>query len=377
MASITLPYETRRYLRNVNWLLIAACVLITLFGVLIIQSAGLHTDGAQAEYRKQLLYMGLGLVVMYVLSRTDYRNLARWAPALYVVNLLLLLFILKGGHASHGAQRWISIGPLGTFQPSEPAKLVLAIALAWVLTKGEYTRLRDLWKPLLLVAVPAVLVVKQPDLGSTLVFMAILSAELFFGLPRIGHFLLYAAGVAAAAAFAVGTKYVLKPFQKARLLIFLNPKADPQGAGYNLNQAKIAVGSGEWFGRGLHRGTQTQLNFVPEHSTDFIFTVLGEELGFLGAALLIALYALLVIGGIQAMLAARDRFGFLLAGGIVAMFAFHIVVNIGMTVGIMPITGIPLPFMSYGGSAILTNFAAIGILLNIYAQKDRGMLGNA
>jgi rod shape determining protein RodA len=178
-------------------------------------------------------------------------------------------------------------------------------------------------------------------------------------------------------ALAIETKYILKPFQKARLLIFLNPKADPQGAGYNLNQSKIAVGSGGWFGRGLHHGTQTQLNFVPEHSTDFIFTVVGEELGFVGTVMLLACYGVLLFGGVIAMISARDRFGFLLASGIVAMFAFHIVVNIGMTIGIMPITGIPLPFLSYGGSAVLTDFAAIGVLLNIYAQKDRGVLGNA
>lgn len=377
MASLALTYETRRYLRNVNWPLIAAAVGVTLLGAVIIQSAGLHTAGAHAEYHKQLIYMAVGLALMYVLSRTDYHGLQRWAPWLYGLNLLLLLFILKGGQSSHGAQRWISIGPLGTFQPSEPAKLILAISLAWIFCKAEYTRLRDLWMPLALVAVPALLVAKQPDLGSALVFMAILTAQLFFAVPKIGYFGLYAFGVAAVAALSVGTKYVLKPFQKARLLVFLNPKADPQGAGYNLNQAKIAVGSGEWFGRGLHHGTQTQLNFVPEHSTDFIFTVLGEELGFVGAFGLLALYVVLLYGGVRAMLAARDRFGFLLACGIVAMFAFHIVVNIGMTVGIMPITGIPLPFMSYGGSALLTDFAAVGVLLNIYAQKDRGVLGNA
>jgi rod shape determining protein RodA len=150
-----------------------------------------------------------------------------------------------------------------------------------------------------------------------------------------------------------------------------------QGAGYNLNQSKIAVGSGQWLGRGLHHGTQTQLNFVPEHSRDFIFTVLAEEWGFAGAGVLMALYVALLYGGLRAMLAARDRFGFLLAAGLVGMLFFHILVNVGMTIGMMPITGIPLPFMSYGGSAILTNFMAVGILLNIYSQRDRDVLGNA
>jgi len=377
MASIALPYAARRYIRTVNWPLIATAVAVSLFGIVAIQSANLHSAGAASEYKKQIFYSIVGVGAMYVFSRIDYRNFQRWAPGLYVANLLLLAFVLKGGHQAMGAQRWISLGPLGTFQPSEPAKLILAISIAYGLCRWPFYRIEDLLRPLLAVGVPALLVVKQPDLGTTLVFLAILSTQLFFGLEKMRYFLLYAAGVVATAAFTVGTNFILKPFQKARLLVFINPKADPQGAGYNLNQSKIAVGSGEWFGRGLHRGTQTQLNFVPEHSRDFIFTVVAEELGFLGVLVLIAAYCAFLFGGVQAMLAARDRFGFLLAAGIVGMFAFHIVVNMGMTIGIMPITGIPLPFMSYGGSAILTNFIAVGILQNIYSQKDRGMLGNA
>jgi rod shape determining protein RodA len=231
--------------------------------------------------------------------------------------------------------------------------------------------------PLVTAAVPALLIVKQPDLGTALVILAILSAQLFFGLPKFGDFMIYLMGVVTVALAAVGTNAVLKPFQKARLFVFLNPHADPQGAGYNLNQSKIAVGNGEWFGRGLHHGTQTQLNFVPEHSRDFIFTVLAEEFGFIGAALLVVLYATILYGAIRTMIVARDRFGFLLAAGITAMLFFHVLVNIGMTIGIMPITGIPLPFMSYGGSAVLTDFAAVGVLLNIYSQRDRDVLGNA
>ncbi|HEY9180505.1 MAG TPA: rod shape-determining protein RodA [Candidatus Baltobacteraceae bacterium] len=376
MASIALPYETRRYLRNVNWYLIAAAFALSLFGFVAIQSADLHSGGAQGEYKKQMIFSLVGIAVMYVFSRIDYRNYQQWAPWLYGINLVLLAIVLKGGHHALGAQRWIPIGPL-EFQPSEPAKLILAIFVAWGLCKWPFHRIEDLARPLVAVGIPALLIVKQPDLGTTLVLLSILSTQLFFGLEKIQYFVLYAVGVVGTAVFTVGTNFILKPFQKARLLVFLNPKADPQGAGYNLNQSKIAVGSGEWFGRGLHHGTQTQLNFVPEHSRDFIFTVVAEELGFIGALTLIALYAGLLYGGVQSMLAARDKFGFLLAAGIVGMFAFHIIVNVGMTIGIMPITGIPLPFMSYGGSAIITNFAAVGMLLNIYAQKDRGMLGNA
>ncbi|HEY5339938.1 MAG TPA: rod shape-determining protein RodA [Candidatus Aquilonibacter sp.] len=377
MAVLSLGIDTRRYVRNFNWLLALTPIAIAILGVLCIQSADLHSGDATGEYKKQALYILLGVPVMLGISLIDYRTWQRWAPALYIVNLALLLFILRGGHSALGAQRWISLGPLGTFQPSEPAKLVIAIALAFVLCRKTYDRIQDLWKPLVTVAVPALLILKQPDLGTSLVILAILTAQLFFGLPKFSDFAIYAMAVLTAAAAAVGTNAVLKPFQKARLFVFLNPKADPQGAGYNLNQSKIAVGNGEWFGRGLHHGTQTQLNFVPEHSRDFIFTVLAEELGFVGALLLVVLYSVLLYGAVRTMIVARDRFGFLLTAGITAMLFFHILVNIGMTIGIMPITGIPLPFMSYGGSAILTDFAAVGVLLNIYSQKDRNVLGNA
>ncbi len=366
-----------RFVRGFNWLLAGAGVLVALIGLVCVRSAGLRSPDSAGEFQKQILYLALGVVLMIAVSFVDYRNWQRWAPALYAVNLLLLLFILRSGHSAMGAQRWISLGPLGTFQPSEPAKLVIAISLAAVLCRGTYENLQEIWKPLLTVALPALLILKQPDLGTSLVLVAILSVELFFALPKLGDFGIYALGVLVVAAGAIGTNAVLKPFQRARLFVFLNPRADPQGAGYNLNQSKIAVGNGQWIGRGLYHGTQTQLNFVPEHSRDFIFTVLAEEWGFAGAAVLLALYAAVLYAGVRTMLVARDRFSFLLASGLVGMLFFHVLVNVGMTMGIMPITGIPLPFMSYGGSAMLTDFAAIGILLNIYSQKDRGLLGNA
>jgi rod shape determining protein RodA len=377
VATLTLGSGTKRYVRNFNWTLVVASLAISLIGVVCIQSADLHNADAAGEFKKQILYVLLGVPLMVGISFVDYRNWQRWAPALYVVNLLLLLFIMRGGHSALGAQRWITLGPLGTFQPSEPAKLVLAISLAAVFCRGSYDNLQDLWKPLLTVGIPALLILKQPDLGTALVLLAMLTVQLFFALPKLGDFAIYILGLLIVAAVAIGTNVILKPFQKSRLFVFINPKADMQGAGYNLNQSKIAVGSGQWLGRGLHQGTQTQLNFVPEHSRDFIFTVLAEEWGFAGAGVLMLLYVALLYGGITVMLAARDRFGFLLAAGLVGMLFFHILVNVGMTIGMMPITGIPLPFMSYGGSAILTNFIAVGILLNIYSQRDRDVLGNA
>ncbi|GAC1549142.1 MAG: rod shape-determining protein RodA [Candidatus Velthaea sp.] len=360
----------RPWYASFNWTLAIACVVVTLAGLVFISSATLHTPSESNEVRNQAVYALLGIGLMFAVAFIDYHVWQRWALPIYIVNVALLAFILFKGHSALGAQRWIAIGSF-TFQPSEPAKLSLAIAIAALLCRGSFKKLQELALPLIVVGVPALLILKQPDLGTTLVIGAILSAELFFGLPNLMDFAIYVGGIAAAAAFVLTSEKILKPFQRARLLVFLNPKADPQGAGWNLNQSKIAVGSGEWFGKGLFRGTQTQLNFVPEHSRDFIFTVVGEEAGYIGALALLAFYVLIIIGGLRSVFAARDRFGVLLGVGLVGMLAFHMIVNIGMTIGIMPITGIPLPFMSYGGSSILTNYIAIGILLNIALQRDR------
>ena len=361
----------RPWYRSFNWWLPAAVIALSVAGVVLIQSADLRDPSAASEWRRQAGYILAGIVVMAICAAIDYRRWQRWAPWLYGVNLVLLGIVMRGGHSALGAQRWISLGPLGTFQPSEPAKLILAIVVAAMLARVADVGPRELALTVGAVLIPAALIIKQPDIGTGLVVFAILTVQLFFGVSRVGLFAAYAALGAAAGAFVVGTKYVLKPFQRNRLLVFLHPNDDLQGIGWNLHQSKIAVGSGELFGKGLHKGTQTQLNFVPEHSRDFIFTVVGEELGYVGALSLIAVYAVVLAGAMRAMLVARDRFGFLLAAGLTTMIAFHIAVNIGMTIGIMPITGIPLPFLSYGGSAILTDFAAIGILLNIDLQRDR------
>ena len=365
------PWYTR-----FNWPLAIAPVLVTLLGVVFIRSATMHEPYAADEWRKQLVYGAAGIAMMIGAAFVDYRVWRRWALPLYAVTLGLLVFITFKGHSALGAARWIAIGPF-QFQPSEPAKVVIAIAVAALLCRGSFRKIQELWLPLLAVALPAVLILKQPDLGTTLVIGAILTAELFIGLPNLFDFGLYVAGIASAAAYVLTSEHMLKPFQRARLLVFLDPKLDPQGVGYNLNQSKIAVGSGEWFGKGLFRGTQTQLNFVPENSRDFIFTAVGEEIGFVGALVLLALYAVTIGFAMRAVFAAKDRFGVLLAVGLVTMLAFHITVNVGMTIGIMPITGIPLPFMSYGGSALMTDYIAVGILLNIVLQKDKLVFGDA
>lgn len=348
----------------------ATAIALAACGVLLIHSADLHAPEAASEWRKQVVYVGLGTVVMGAFASIDYHKWQRWAFGLYIANLLLLGLVMVGGRSALGAQRWINIGPV-QFQPSEPAKLILVICIGALLARSATVGLREAIGAIAVVGVPALLILKQPDLGTTLVIFASLSAALFFAVAKTWYFALYGAAVGAIGAIVVGTNLVLKPFQRNRLLVFLHPDADPQGAGWNLAQSKIAVGSGELFGKGLYHGTQTQLNFVPEHSRDFIFTVVGEEFGFVGSVALLALYAIVLFGGMRAMVAARDRFGLYVSVGLIAMLAFHITINIGMTVGIMPITGIPLPFLSYGGTAILTDFAAVGLLLNIHLQRNK------
>ena len=365
------PWYTR-----FNWPLAIAPILVTMLGIVFIHSATLHDHGAADEWRKQLVYGAVGIAMMIGAAFLDYRIWRRWALPLYIITLGLLVFISIKGHSALGAARWIQLGPF-QFQPSEPAKVVLAITIATLLCRGSYRKIQELWLPLVAVAIPAVLILKQPDLGTTLVIGAILTAELYFGLPNLVDFGLYVGGVVTAAAYVLTSEHMLKPFQRARLMVFLDPKLDPQGVGYNLKQSKIAVGSGEWFGKGLYHGTQTQLAFVPENSRDFIFTAVGEEAGFVGAIVLLTLYTITLAAALRAVLAAKDRFGVLLAVGLVAMLAFHIVVNVGMTIGIMPITGIPLPFMSYGGSALMTDYVAVGILINIVLQKDKLVFGDA
>ena len=284
----------------------------------------------------------------------------------------MLAAVMFFGHAALGAQRWIQLGPI-SIQPSEFSKLLMIICLAAILEEriGKINTWQDLFPLALYIGVPFILVLKQPDLGTSLVFMAI-----FFGMIiacgirwkiLAGTFL---AGIAAMPLIW----HFMKDYQKMRIMVFLDPNVDPLGSGYHIIQSKIAIGSGMLFGKGLFEGTQSQLNFLPENHTDFIFAVVGEELGFVGAVILLLLYFVVLWRGIQIAKEASDIFGRLLAVGITSMLAFHILVNVGMTTGIMPVTGIPLPLMSYGVSSLTTNIFAIAILMNIHMRQQRLIL---
>jgi rod shape determining protein RodA len=323
---------------------------------------------------RQAVYGGVGLLLMLLISRFDYSRLRELKLGLYgaMIGLICLVFAL--GAAARGSQRWIAL-PFFNFQPSEVGKVLLILTLSAFAV--DRVRRLDEWRTtsriMLLAAIPAMLVVAQPDLGSGMVYIVIAGAVLFVAGTNWTHFaalgtlLVTAIVVVLVAAPAAGV-HVLKPYQVDRLTAFVNPSDNPRGQGYQLNQSIIGIGAGQKTGRGAEGATQTKLNFLPEHHTDFIFSVVGEAYGFLGCALILSLYALLIWRGLRILTMAKNLYGALIAGGITAMLMFQVFVNVGMTIGIMPITGVPLPLMSYGGSSVLVTFLALGLLQSVYAQ---------
>ncbi len=355
-----------------DFTLIGAAAAIIVMSLIVIGSAThVNTMGEERYWfvQKQGVFVVLNVLVAIFLMNFDYKALQAYGKNLYIFNIVMLVLVMIIGQTALGAQRWIQFGPI-TLQPSEFSKIIMIIALASLLEDrvGKLDTLQDLLPIAGYVALPFLLVLKQPDLGTSLVFLAI-----FFGM-------IFAAGVnlrILAGSFALGAAaspllwHFLKDYQKMRLKVFLDPSVDPLGSGYHIIQSKIAIGSGLIFGKGLFGGTQSQLNFLPENHTDFIFAVVGEELGFVGSVFLLALYLIILWRGVKIARDASDAFGRLLAVGITSMLAFHVLVNIGMTTGIMPVTGIPLPLMSYGVSSLTTNILAITILLNIHMRKAK------
>jgi rod shape determining protein RodA len=323
---------------------------------------------------RQAVYGGVGILLMLGLSRFDYSRLRELKLGLYGAMIGLILLVFAVGATSRGSQRWIPL-PFFNLQPSEVGKVLLILTLS----SFAVDRIRRLseWRTtcriMLLAAFPAMLVVAQPDLGSGMVYIVIAGAVLFVAGTKWTHFaalgtlLVTAIVVVLVAAPAAGV-HVLKPYQVDRLTAFVNPSDNPRGQGYQLNQSIIGIGAGQKTGRGANGATQTKLNFLPEHHTDFIFSVVGEAYGFLGCALILSLYALLIWRGLRILTMAKNLYGALIAGGITAMLMFQVFVNVGMTIGIMPITGVPLPLMSYGGSSVLVTFLALGLLQSVYAQ---------
>ena len=322
---------------------------------------------------RQAIYIGVGVAVMLVLSRFDYSRLREFKYGIYGVLIVSILAVLGAGHSTLGAQRSISL-PLFNFQASELGKVLLILALsAYVVDRSRHISERDTTARVMILAlIPTLLVMAQPDLGSGLVYIAVALTILFVAgtswkqLTALVVLGIVAIALALGALPAVGV-HVLSRYQEQRLTAFLHPSDNAQSLGYQQNESKIAIGSGEKTGRG-NNSTQTGFDFLPESSTDFVFAALGERYGFVGAALVLCLYALLIWRALRILVMSKNLFGTLVAGGIVAMLMFEVFVNVGVTLGILPITGIPLPLMSYGGSSVISTFLAVGLLQSIFLQ---------
>jgi rod shape determining protein RodA len=355
--------------RDFDWPLLGAVLLLCTLSVFEIYSATLHTRYV-GFHTKQLFWIAGGLAAMFLFSMIDYHKLIDFIPWAYGFCLAALAAVLAVGHKALGARRWIGIGHI-QFQPSEWVKLVLILAVARYFANlgGRSLTWRDILKAFALVGVPMLLVLKQPDLGTTLTYMPILVAGLFLGGINVRQGLILATCGLALVAGVWSSGKLLKPYQKARLTSFINPDNDPRGTGYQIKQSLIAVGAGGVWGKGAAKGTQTQGDFLPIPHADFIFAAFSEEHGFVGALFVLLLYFFILMRLIQNAQTAADLSGSLIIMGIVAVLTFQIAVNVGMVIGFMPVTGIPLPLMSYGGSSVLFTFLALGVAMNVRMRR--------
>lgn len=363
----------RRLIQNFDWPTFAAVVVISVFGIMTIFSATRQpAEAAQSPlFIKQILWLVIGIIGLLVFASFDYIWLSRISVPTYVTGLILLLVVLFSGKTGMGAQRWISVGPLA-FQPSEFFKLVFIIMIAqyFTLLRGPFEIMRLLRVFFVIVLLPFVLLFKQPDLGTAVaIFLIFFSMVMAKGLQKKALVMIVMIGLVSLPFLGNIFWTGLKDYQKNRLVAFIDPEADPSGIGYHLNQSKVAIGSGEFLGKGFLKGTQGPFRFLPERHTDFIFAVFAEEWGFMGSLFLLFLYFFLIVRGLDTARKAKDEFGRMLALGITFMFAVYFFINVGMTLGIMPVVGVPLPFMSYGGTALLSNYISAGVLINIRTRR--------
>ncbi|MEK6728150.1 MAG: rod shape-determining protein RodA [Candidatus Omnitrophota bacterium] len=360
-------------MKNSSFLIVAIAVLISLIGILSIYSSTFSKEGKfwQGIFKRQISWVILGLVCFYFISNLNYRRIWDWTYLLYFLALCFLFFVFALGVVRSGAQRWLKIAWFN-FQPSDIAKLILVIFLARYFSRksvddinlpsSKFGVFRGLVLPFIFTAIPMGLIIEQPDLGNGLLILASFIAMLYLTNIRLRYILIFLIIIGLVSPFLW---HFLHDYQKERLLVFLNPNIDPLGAGYTIIQSKIAIGSGGFFGKGWLSGTQSQLRFLPESHTDFIFATFSEQWGFLGSLILIALYYFLIRQGIIIAQRTQDAFGRLLAFGISLMLGIQVFVNIAMNLGLAPVVGLPLPLMSYGGSSVLATFIALGILVNI------------
>lgn len=385
--------QLRRHIQNLDFMFLLFLILLLSSSLIILSTASLNVDKEHPLHYVQLqaLWITAGLILTCIIAFIDYKKWRHFSKWIYAVNLMLLLAVILVGNEAKGATRWITITSNFAIQPSEFAKVFIIITLADFLAKREknLNRFRDFIAPSLFVLIPMILICLQPDLGTALVFGAIFVGMMFvaganprkFGALLLGSGLItgialwlhFATNLPSWLRFAQGIPLPLKEYQLKRLIIFINPASDISGDGFHIIQSIWAIGSGGLWGKGYRMGTQGQLNFLPEHHTDFIFSVVGEEFGFIGTISLLFFFCIFLLRSVRIATKSRDLYGTLIAAGIISMFTFHILVNVGMTSGIMPVTGIPLPLISYGGNNMLSNMVAIGLLLSINLRRRRLM----
>ncbi len=363
----------KKMLKNVEWGILVCTTLLIIIGLVALFSSTQNSN--YEELKKQILWVIISIPVMICVILLDYNFLSKLSPILYGISLLLLIAVLFT-EPINGASSWFNIGPF-SFQPAEFAKIAIVLFTADVIVKiqkrdkDEMNRFWKLGLILLSVAVPVLLIIKQPDYGTAFAFIVAMIFMLF--VAGIKRRYIFTAILLIVILVPIAYFFVLPEHAKARIDVYLNPNLDPRGAGYNIIQSKLAIGAGQFLGMGLLKGNQTQLGYLYPKTTDFIFAVIGEEMGFVAGAAVIILYMVLVIKAIKVAKTAKDDIGAYISAGIAGIFFFHMIENIGMTMGLLPITGIPLPFVSYGGSSLLTNLILIAILLNISGRRQRTM----
>ena len=363
----------RKILKNTDWGILICTIILLIIGLIALTSATQNSD--YDELKRQIMWVFISIPVMVIILFIDYEFIAKLAPILYGIIIILLIAVLFT-EPINGATSWFNIGGV-SFQPAEFAKIICILMLAFAISKiqkngkDEISRISKLLLVLLIFAVPTLLIIKQPDYGTALsFFMAFVFMLFTAGIKKryiIASILLVIILV------PILYFFVLPEHAKTRIDVFLNPDLDPRGAGYNVIQSKLAIGAGELLGMGLFKGNQTQLGFLYPKTTDFIFSLIAEEMGFIVAAGIIIVYVLLITKAIYVSKTAKDDLGSHIAIGIAGVFFFHMLENIGMTMGLLPITGIPLPFVSYGGSSLLSNFIMIGLLLNISGRRQKAI----
>ncbi len=360
----------RRLIEYFDWWMLCLTVIVGSLGLVALYSA-VHAGGEVSQsaiFTKQLVWYGIGFSIMIMAFLFNYKSYERWAYLIYFGCIAMLVAVLFFGKYVGGSRRWLAVGPF-SIQPSEMVKLAVIIVLAKYYARVSTTKgvnFKELVTPFVLTAIPFILIVRQPDLGTAMVVALIAgSITLYVKIERKTLICLIASCALAVPVVWLG----LKGYQKQRILTFLDPDRDPLGAGYHIIQSKIAIGSGMLAGKGFLKGTQNALDFLPEQHTDFIFSVLAEEWGLLGSMAVLVGFLLLTTWGLQIALRSRDAFGTILAMGVTAMIAWQVVINIGMVMGLMPVVGVTLPFISYGGSSIITMMAGMGLLLNVSMRR--------